>query len=38
MEPVRRDTGVSQHAVAGEVSDKTLKVRISRDKLAALGS
>lgn len=37
MEPVRRDTGVGQHAVVGVVSDKTLKVRISRDKLAAIG-
>lgn len=37
MEPVRRNTTLAEHAVVGVVSDKTLKVRISRDKLAAMG-
>jgi hypothetical protein len=38
LEPVRRLTRLKEHAVVGVLHERTLKVRVSRERLAALAS
>jgi len=38
LEPLRRDTEKPENRIVGVLSEKTLKVRVSRERLAALGA
>ncbi len=38
MEPVRRDTGMPGYAIVDVLDEKAMKVRVSRERLAALGA
>jgi HD-GYP domain-containing protein (c-di-GMP phosphodiesterase class II) len=38
IEPVRRNTAVKEHAIVGIISEKSIKVRVSPEKLVVLAS